>query len=351
MAGSISVAEGLARRNDNFLWLRIIAALMVIYGHALMISPFPGVVDLFASWKTYSGALAVNIFFAVSGFMVAGSFVRRPDLIDFMSARILRLVPALLACLVLMAYVIGPIISRFDAATYFADKQPWRYVKWTLQFASRTTYLLPGVFNENPMKDTVNGSLWTLASEMRMYILLAIAGTLGLFRSRIAASVVFVALFAVGLTMYWQLPLFFPWVQMGGYFSLGVLVFLYKEHIPVRTDILVALGYLAFLCRAVPAYPQVLAFALTYFCFWFAYKPKLPSIERFGDPSYGIYLWGWPMSQIFAQYVGAGHPYLCALSASLAAIILGYASWHLIERPAMRLKRHIKWPPRQRVEI
>ena len=351
MRNAISVAEGLARRSDNFLWLRIIAALMVIYGHALAISPSPGVIDLFAPWKTYSGAIAVDIFFAVSGFMVAGSFVRRPDFIDFMSARVLRLVPALVVCLLLMAYVFGPLLSTLDFATYFADKRTFRYVKWTLQFQSRTSYILPGVFTDNPMKDTVNGSLWTLASEMRMYIFLAIAGTLGFFHSRVAASVVLLALFAIGMTMSWQLPLFFAWVAMGGYFGLGVIVFLYKEHIPVRTDILFALGYLAFLSRAVPAYPMLLAVAITYFCFWFAYKPKLPSIERFGDPSYGIYLWGWPTSQTFAHFFGAGHPYLCGFIASIASIILGYLSWHIVERPAMRLKRHIKWPPRQSVEV
>lgn len=351
MRNAISVAEGLARRSDNFLWLRILAALMVIYGHAVGISPSAGVTDLFASWGTYSGAIAVDIFFAVSGFMVAGSFVRRSDFIDFMSARLLRIVPALAVCLLLMAYVIGPLLSTLDFSTYFSDKHIFRYVKWTLEFQPRNLYTLPGVFADNPMNNAVNGSLWTLASEMRMYIFLAIAGTLGFFHSRVAASVVLVALFATGLTMSSQLPLFFPWLGMGGYFGLGVLVFLYKEHIPVRTDILFALAYLAYLSRTVPAYPILLALAITYFCFWFAYKLRLPSIERGGDPSYGIYLWGWPTSQVFAHFFGAGHPYLCGFVAGIASISLGYLSWHIVERPAMRLKKHIKWPLRQRVEV
>lgn len=128
---------------------------------------------------------------------------------------------------------------------------------------------------------------------------------------------------------------------MSGYFGLGILAFLYKDEIPVRTDILLALAYLAFLSRAVWFFPVLLSLAITYFCFWFAYRLKLPNIERFGDPSYGTYLWGWPASQVFAQFVGSGHAYGCALAAGAASLGLGYVSWHTIERPAMRLKKHV----------
>jgi len=341
MRSVMTIGDGLRAREDNFLWLRIIAALMVIYGHSLAISPTPGLTDLFAPWHTYSGEIAVDIFFALSGFMVSGSFMRRPDPVDFMSARILRLVPALLVCLFLLAYVIGPTLSTLDLHSYFADKQPRRFVKWNLQFASRQYYLLPGVFNSNPYKDVVNGSLWTIPAEMRMYVFLAIFGVLGFFRSRVAASVVLLGLFVVGTVAPWHLPLFEGWVKMSGYFGLGILAFLYKDEIPVRTDILLALAYLAFLSRAVWFFPVLLSLAITYFCFWFAYRLKLPNIERFGDPSYGTYLWGWPASQVFAQFVGSGHAYGCALAAGAASLGLGYVSWHTIERPAMRLKKHV----------
>lgn len=341
MRGVLTIGDGLRLRQDNFLWLRIIAALMVIYGHSLIISPSPGVTDLFASWRTYSGEIAVDIFFALSGFMVSGSFMRRPDLIDFMSARVLRLVPALLVCLVFMAYVIGPALSSLDLHAYFADKLPRRFVKWNLQFSSRQTYLLPGVFTSNSVKDTVNGSLWTIPAEMRMYVFLAIFGVLGFFRSRLIASVILFLLFVAGALVPWQLPLFDGWIKMSGYFALGILAFMYKDDIPVRTDVLLVLAYLAFLSRAVWIYPVFVALAITYFCFWFAYRLRLPKIDRFGDPSYGTYLWGWPSSQVFAQFVGPGHPYWCAVTAGAISLTLGYLSWHSIEKPAMGLKKRV----------
>ena len=339
--GARTIGDGLRGREDNFLCLRIIAALMVIYGHSLIISPSPGVTDLFGSWRTYSGEIAVDIFFALSGFMVSGSFMRRPDLVDFMTARVLRLVPALLVCLVLTAYVLGPLLSNLDAHSYFSEKLPRRFVKWNLQFAWRQSYLLPGVFTTNSVKDTVNGSLWTIPAEMRMYVFLAIFGVLGFFRSRRVATLILLALFVVGAVVPWQLPLFDGWIKMSGYFGLGVLAFIYRDDIPVRTDVMFALIYLAFLSRAVWIYPVFVALAITYFCFWFAYRLKLPNIERFGDPSYGTYLWGWPTSQVFAQFVGAGHPYGCALTAGLVCLMLGYLSWHTIEKPALRLKSRV----------
>src|SRR5262249_21336913 len=60
---------------------------------------------------------------------------------------------------------------------------------------------------------------------------------------------------------------------------------------------------------------------------------------RFGDLSYGLYIYGWPVEQTLL-YASDGRlawwqlfPLALALSAALA-----FLSWHLVEKPALRLK-------------
>ena len=60
-------------------------------------------------------------------------------------------------------------------------------------------YRLPGAFPTNPFPHDVNGSLWTLPIELRLYVGLLLAGLMGLLARRTAwlvAIAVLVALFA-----------------------------------------------------------------------------------------------------------------------------------------------------------
>ena len=93
----LTLADHLARRVDNFLWLRIIAAIAVIYGHSFALAAPDGSRDVFLrmNWGYYSGDMAVFIFFVVSGFMVSGSYMARNNLADYLVARLLRIVPSL----------------------------------------------------------------------------------------------------------------------------------------------------------------------------------------------------------------------------------------------------------------
>ena len=62
-----TIAAFLAERNDNFLLLRILAALAVIYGHSYAIAPAGEAVELFVKhgWPMYSGDMAVAMFFVL----------------------------------------------------------------------------------------------------------------------------------------------------------------------------------------------------------------------------------------------------------------------------------------------
>ena len=67
--------------------------------------------------------------------------------------------------------------------------------------------------------------------------------------------------------------------------------------------------------------------------------PVLRDAARFGDLSFGIYLWAWPVQQLTMRLLGPGTSYEVLLPTSLACVLpLAWLSWHLVELPALRLK-------------
>ena len=291
MSSQHTIQAHLASRRDNFLLLRIIAALMVIYGHSFPLTRDIGTTDIFLQhhWPLYSGDIAVAMFFVISGFMVSGSYIGRADLFDFAKARLLRIVPAFALVLALCAWVVGPLMTTLATSDYFRDPAVAAYVFKNLRFSSDMAWQLPGVFQDQ-VRDAVNGSIWTLPAEMRMYLFTAALGAFGLLAHR--------------------------W--------LGTAV------------LLVLVVYLSMRVRSMP---WLFALCLAYFCFWFAYRtPTWRWLERWGDPSYGIYLWGWPVQQVLVVTMPGMTPWHNFLVAAPFAVCLGYLSWRCLERPALKLK-------------
>jgi peptidoglycan/LPS O-acetylase OafA/YrhL len=77
---------------------------------------------------------------------------------------------------------------------------------------------------------------------------------------------------------------------------------------------------------------------------------KLPA--WIGDLSYGIYLYAYPVQQILVQEeIGRKAPYLLFLCSLLATLPLACLSWHLVERPALELRRRQFAPPARTVSV
>jgi len=334
-----TIQSYLTTRRDNFLLLRIIAALMVIYGHSFVLARDIATTDVFLGngWPFYSGDIAVMMFFVISGFMVSGSYLARANLADFMTARLLRIVPALLFVLVACALVVGPLFTSLDAADYFSSADVRRYITRNLAFSSDMAWTLPGVFADHRMS-SVNGSLWTLPAEMRMYLLVAALGVFGLLRNRRLGTFALLALLIAGVMHPRLLPVHTEWLRLGAFFCVGILAQLYKDRIEIRHDVMFALGFLTYISYNTQSYLWLLGLSISYFCFWFAYRTRPLDLGKLGDPSYGIYLWGWPMQQITVSVFPGITPMPNFLVSALAAITMGVFSWHVIERPALSLK-------------
>jgi peptidoglycan/LPS O-acetylase OafA/YrhL len=70
----------------------------------------------------------------------------------------------------------------------------------------------------------------------------------------------------------------------------------------------------------------------------------LKNWEKYGDLSYGIYIFAWPVMQFGAFFHLQDRGWLVYhVSVIVVVHVLAYLSWHLIEKPAMSLKN---WTPR-----
>jgi peptidoglycan/LPS O-acetylase OafA/YrhL len=214
------------------------------------------------------------------------------------------------------------------------------YILRNLKFDILLQWQLPGVFADNPKSNVVNGSIWTLPAEVRMYVLVATLGVIGTLSWRALFNVVAFGLLALGLLYPDQTPMSNPreYLRLAALFVADAFCYVNRDLIPLRGSLLLTLAWMAWMARNTPVFPFLFGAAEVAFVFWFAYETRWRGFNRFGDYSYGIYLWGYPAQQVVAALAGGLHSYGNALRGFLIALALATASWHFIEQPALRLK-------------
>jgi peptidoglycan/LPS O-acetylase OafA/YrhL len=341
-----SLADCVEAGRDNILVLRLLAALMVVFGHSYVLVGQDAYLYEPMHWlfpRMYVHIAGVTIFFTISGFLITLSFLRRPELLRFLRARALRLWPALAIVVAVWSFVLGPMLSTMPVHDYFARGDEggtvYRYF-WTNVSLFRIWPSLPGVFVDNPVSHYVNGSLWTIPYEAMMYVGIAAAGTLRLFRFPWLASFVIAAVFSAivmwpmyaGMPSLGGVPLL--GLQLAGCFGAGSIACLLRRYVPVSTALMIVLVVAGVLARQTP----FMWLGVLYFVFWFAYVPRLPSIPRQLDVSYGTYLWAFPVQQTIIHVAGVTRPLVLFAIATPIVLVVALASWLLVEKPALRLK-------------
>ncbi len=337
-------------RDNDFDAIRLLAACAVLVGHAFPLTGMPHP-PLLAGLKLFD--LGVYVFFSLSGFLIATSWRRAPRVVPFLLKRVFRIFPALVLLVLVTTFVLGPLVSAVGAAGYFADAGSWAYLG---NLTLVPVYSLPGVFLENPVDAIVNGSLWTLGPEFLCY--LGVLGV-GLLAHRSAQpGAQRLALFAA-LGLVAVVVLLVPDVApRGSRDVLTVLVFFAGGAVLAEAE---ALGMPAALRRlpvllaltvgwiAAGAFlPEPAAVALAWVvlpCLVVGWggrsTPVVRRAARFGDLSYGLYLWGFPVQQTVVLLLpGLPLPVDILLVAVMTGA-LALASWWLVERRAIGLGRRL----------
>ena len=147
-------------RDNNFNLLRLLCALGVLLAHSHLV--FTGQPLTWSLLGVRIDHLFVTVFFAISGFLICKSLLQSHDLKRYFIARALRLLPALLALLLMTVFVVGPLFTQVSLSEYFASQQTWDYLLNANLLNIHTQFELTGVFAKAPYPSKVNASLWTL---------------------------------------------------------------------------------------------------------------------------------------------------------------------------------------------
>jgi peptidoglycan/LPS O-acetylase OafA/YrhL len=331
---------GSPTKHNNFDFVRVVAALLVLYSHQYALF---GLTEPMLGKQNF-GTWGVLVFFSISGFLVSQSWRNDPHWGRFILKRLLRIWPGLAVATVLTACVLGPLVSSLPAHSYFTAPDFMGFFSNLKLLAIR--YQLPGVFDANTYPKAINGSLWTIPLEVRCYIALSLIGLFGLARHRWVAMVAFLA-----LVVYYFGVLRDPsnhQYQFALYFFLGSCLDAYRSRWqtqPLR--LLIPASILSVLAFATGA-DEVATLAILPACvivLGTSTTPVLSRFGRFGDLSYGIYIYAFPVQQTLVWAGIEKLPFaLVVLAAAAVTTACAYISWHLVERPALgfKPKRHTK---------
>jgi peptidoglycan/LPS O-acetylase OafA/YrhL len=349
-------------RTSGFDYIRITLASAVILLHSrgVTLGQKPNVTTV----ATLHGPLAVSApleqpiywailpcFFALSGFLVAGSLLRSRTTFEFVLLRVLRIVPALFVETVLAALILGPLVTEFPLKAYFAGREFWHY---PLNIVGDIHYQLPGVFLHNPWPAIVNAQLWTIPAELFCYLTLVVVSLSGLVRIRSAIPVLSGLAIATLLVLAFGLHLQMPtrWSAGAAHvdaidlvltFLAGVTLFIWRDHLPWNGWLFAVMAVLSYALLYNGDLQYLATIPIAYVTVYIGLL-DIPRtiITATGDYSYGVYLYGFPVQQLIAYAFPQNHlPILNFIGALAGSLALAAISWRLVESQVLAHRKSL----------
>lgn len=337
-------------RDNNFNLLRFIAASFVLYTHSFVlttgkIEAEPLKLSLGITW----GSIAVDVFFITSGFLIANSFFSRNNILAFTWARLLRIYPALIVATAFCTFVIGLAFTTSTKIDYLSNIETYRFFLKNSSLLLGVEYYLPNVFSSLPYKGAVNGSIWTLPYEIKMYILLAIIGTVLNFsqkklnRQLLNISFLCIAIIAVivNIINHFNTLLSINFMQLFSMFFVGAAIYTSQNNIYLSSRVF----FFLLILLALSLFHKNVFFVtycifIPYLVFYLAYVPagKIRLFNKVGDYSYGIYIYAFPVQQSIIALIPDISISAMILLSFVVTFILSFMSWHLIEKKALTMK-------------
>lgn len=326
--------------SNHLTLIRWVLAGLVALGHLWLLTE---AYEPFRLHDWTGGYMAVNGFFVISGLLIAKSLHMRNDIKAYAISRALRIYPALIAILLAFAFFFSPFFSDPGGVSRVTAIETWQFTLRVLALGSPEG--APGNIFAGNLEEDFNGPLWTIRYEIAAYVMAAIA-------------------FLVGAVNGFKRTLFLFLAVQGAYIALPYLVDL--SSLPEGTISLLRLSAAFLMGMTLWHWPAArrpawwiivtLAVAFTFLggsivSEFIANLLLTAIILRLGltrkrselllklpDYSYGIYIWHYPIMQAVLFMIPGLSPFALMAISVPPIILLSGLSWHVVEKPALRLK-------------
>lgn len=333
-----------SKNKNNFDGVRIALALIVVFSH---ISALTQISNFKYFDVIFDSNFAVKGFFAISGFLVTKSYLSSRNIREYLEKRLRRIYPAYLVSII-FCLLIALFVTRLSFLEFIKSTATLKYVFANLVFFNFIQPVLPTVFDTNPTQ-ALNGALWTIKVEVMLYFL--VPGLIYFFK-KFGQKKTTVFLFT--LSVIWVY--FFDFLYSGShaqelarqfpgqlsYFSLGAFFSVNEK--ALKNIMLIALVSLIFLFLINNPLAKLIIDPIAYssiVIFLSLDACKSLNLGKYGDISYGIYLYHFPIIQLlislqlfkFNIWIGLAAVILFTLIAALV-------SWHSIEKRFLKRTSH-----------
>lgn len=336
-------------RCNNLNVIRLISAILVVFAHSYPLALGKHSVVFGAISTRCFGYIAILSFFTLSGYLITRSYCFNENMISFIVSRVLRIVPGYIGCLLLSIFI-GSFLTNYDLAEYFLPSLHFFVDHVRHLILPVTSSSLPEVFSQNPLPNAVNGSLWSLPIEVRMYVIVLLLGFFGLFNKKNMLNLLFsFSIFMLCVISFLKphifhkvcVYLFFiPVTQLIVFpvaFFVGMYFYLYRKYIPISIFPFISLLFMLFL---LPYSPILQVITVSYAVLLFGFHPKVIINKFLGAPdySYGIYIFSFPIQQTIVSVFKIYDPHLLFYISLPVTLFFAALSWHYVEKPSLNLK-------------
>lgn len=329
------------KEKNNFDIVRLILAFTVLLVHSAEVSRSA---DIKFLAHFLNSDFAVKGFFAISGFLIAKSYMRSKSLSDYALKRAKRILPAYIFTII-MCLCIGICVTSLPVSHFLVDSQTLKYMVANFSFMNFIEPSLPGVFTSNP-NQPMDGSLWTIKAEITLYALLPFA----LFFMKRKPLTSYLFIYLISCLWFWFFihiytgaradTLAKQFIGLSGYFFFGTLLAVHQASFDKLKEIAIVslLAYFLTKDTQLSIFVEPIAFSSVVLLFCTSMFKEVP-IGKYGDFSYGLYLYHWPIIQLLIHFgVYEANPLLGVALTIMITLLLAVISWNLLESRFLKRK-------------